>query len=265
MEWIGYAGALFIGISLGLIGGGGSILTVPVLVYLFNVEPVTATAYSLFIVGATSLAGVYPKYRAAQVNLRTAFFFGLPSLAAVFAARVWLLPAVPYQITSIGDFIITKPLLLLIVFAILMVIASISMIRNTRPAEALPTDLPAPDFLLMLAGLAEGTLTGMVGAGGGFLIIPVLVLLGKLSVRTAIGTSLLIIAVKSLIGFFVDPARHHVDWTILLTITGIAIVGVFTGNAIAQHVPARRLRQAFGWFVLAMGIYILLRELVFSN
>ena len=130
MEIIGYIASLIIGISLGLIGGGGSILTVPVLVYLFRVEPVVATAYSLFIVGLASLVGAFPKYKQGQVNLKTALIFGVPSIVAVFATRKFIVPAIPKEVFTIGDFVVTKSILMMILFAILMVFASISMIQG---------------------------------------------------------------------------------------------------------------------------------------
>ena len=139
MEIIGYIASLVIGISLGLIGGGGSILTVPVLVYLFKVEPVVATAYSLFIVGASSLVGAFPKYKQGQVNLKTALIFGIPSIAAVFATRKFIVPQIPKEVFTIGDFVVTKSILMMILFAVLMVFASISMIRDKKKKEVAET------------------------------------------------------------------------------------------------------------------------------
>ena len=214
MEIVGYLAALVIGLSLGLIGGGGSILTVPVLVYLFHVNPEVATAYSLFIVGATSLVGVYPKYRLGDVNFKTALIFGVPSIAAVYLTRLLLVPMIPKTLFIVGDFHFTKALFLMLLFAVLMVFASISMIRkpkNPRLSEG-PQVFNYP--LILLEGTIVGILTGLVGAGGGFLIIPALVVLSNLPMKQAVGTSLLIIAAKSLIGFTGDLGKNPMDWTL---------------------------------------------------
>jgi uncharacterized protein len=263
MEILGYLASLLIGISLGLIGGGGSILTVPVLVYLFSVEPVMATAYSLFIVGATSLVGVFPKYKEGLVNLKTAAIFGIPAIAAVYATRKWIVPAIPDHVMSIGDFELTKPILMMLLFAVLMTAASISMIRDKSDKCV---DCPEEEqkfnyHLIMVEGVVVGILTGLVGAGGGFLIIPALVLLSKLPMKQAVGTSLLIIAMKSLIGFTGDLGHYHMDWKLLLIVTGLAVIGLFIGNSFSRKINAVTLKKGFGWFVLVMGIYIIVKEL----
>jgi uncharacterized membrane protein YfcA len=266
MEIVGYIASLIIGISLGLIGGGGSILTVPVLVYLFGVSPVLATAYSLFIVGATSLVGSFPKYKAGEINLKTALIFGIPSIVAVFATRAFIVPAIPHDFFTIGSLTVTKPLLMMILFAILMVFASVSMIRS-KPKPVVEEDVKQKFNypMILLEGAVVGMLTGLVGAGGGFLIIPALVLLSKLPMKQAIGTSLLIIAAKSLIGFTGDLGKAEMDWTLLLSVTGLAIVGIFIGNAMSKKVSPDGLKKGFGWFVLFMGIYIIIKELFFPT
>jgi len=277
MEVLGYLASVVIGISLGLIGGGGSILTVPVLVYLMGVEPVMATAYSLFIVGSTALVGALPKWRSGVVNVKIALIFGIPSIAAVYATRAWLVPRIPQEIFSVGNFMVTKPILLMVLFAVLMVAASISMIYGGRLTadggrqDASPNHPPSainrpPSTvrrlpLIMVEGLVVGTLTGLVGAGGGFLIIPALVLFAGLPMKEAVGTSLLIIGMKSLLGFTGDLGHYGMDWPLLLSVTALAVGGIFIGNALSKRVPGEKLKVWFGWFVLVMGAYILVKEI----
>jgi uncharacterized protein len=264
MEIFGYIASVLIGISLGLIGGGGSILTVPVLVYLFGVDPVLATAYSLFIVGSTSLVGAIPKYNQGFVNLKTAIIFGIPAIAAVFATRAFIIPLIPEEIFSVGKFVFTKSILMMILFAVLMVFASISMIsekKKENDSEATEQKFNYP--LILLEGLVVGILTGLVGAGGGFLIIPALVLFSKLPMKQAVGTSLLIISAKSLIGFTGDLKHYTMDWQLLLIVTSLAIAGIFFGNWLSHKIDGTRLKKWFGWFVLVMGIYIIVKELFF--
>lgn len=265
MEIIGYIASIAIGLSLGLIGGGGSILTVPVLVYFFGVSPVLATAYSLFIVGATSLVGVIPKYKEGFVSIRTTIAFGIPSIIAVFLTRKYLVPAIPENIGKIGGLEITKPMLVMLLFATLMLAASISMIRSKKNGKEKAEGKQKFNYPLILAeGVIVGALTGLVGAGGGFLIIPALVMLSNLPMKKAIGTSLLIIALKSLIGFLGDLSQESqiIDWQLLLVVTALAIVGIFIGNSLSKKIEGEKLKKGFGWFVLVMGVYIFLKELL---
>jgi uncharacterized protein len=263
MEVFGYIASVSIGIILGLMGGGGSILSIPILVYLFHVDAVMASAYSLFIVGTTSLIGAIPKYREHLVNIRTGFIFGIPSIASIFITRKWIVPTIPDVLFSFNDFQITKRILLLGTFALLMILASYSMIR--KPGETKNDDHEVRIFLTMFEGLLIGFLTGLVGAGGGFLIIPALVLLTRLPFKTAVGTSLFIIAINSLIGFFGDVLNYQMNWTFLLTITSLAVAGIFIGNRLQKNVSSQKLKRAFGWLILAMGLFILIRELAFNH
>ena len=266
MEIAGYIASLVIGISLGLIGGGGSILTVPVLVYLFHVEPVLATAYSLFIVGLSSLVGAFPKYKQGFINIKTAVIFGIPSIAAVFTTRKFIVPLIPYEVFTISGFVVTKSMLMMLLFALLMLFASVSMIREKRKTEEKENGVQRFNYpIILLEGAVVGVLTGLVGAGGGFLIIPALVLLSKLPMKQAVGTSLLIIAAKSLIGFTGDLSHFQMNWPLLGSVTALAIGGIFIGNSISKKIDGNKLKKGFGWFVLVMGIYIIVKEIIFPG
>jgi uncharacterized membrane protein YfcA len=263
MEILGYIGAVLMGLSLGLIGGGGSILTVPILVYLFQVDAVLATAYSLFIVGLTSLIGSFSHMRLGNIHWLTALVFGIPSIIAVFLTRAFLVPALPDPLFSIGATAISKSLGMLIFFALLMVAAAYSMIKKQKNAGEATTGEVKFNYPLILGeGVVVGTITGLVGAGGGFLIIPALVLLAKLPMKQAVGTSLIIIAAKSLIGFTGDLRGNEViDWNFLMIFSAIAIGGILVGSILSKRIPNEKLKPAFGWFVLVMGLYIIGKEL----
>ena len=263
MEIAGYIAAAFIGLSLGLIGGGGSILTVPVMVYLFGLNPLLATSYSLFIVGSTSLVGAFRNYREGMVNLKTAVYFGAASIVTVFLTRKLLVPLIPEQLGTLAGFPITSSFLTMLLFAALMIVASVSMIKGSKVSEyeqECPTCIRF--FKLLGYGIAIGLVTGILGAGGGFLLIPALVLLVKLPMKKAIGTSLLIIALNSLIGFAGDLGHFTIDWSFLIIITAIAISGIFIGSWLSGKLPADKLKKGFGWFVLIMGVYIIWREMI---
>lgn len=260
MEIAGYLASIFIGFVLGLLGGGGSILSIPILVYLFHVEPVLASAYSLFIVGVTSFVGAIPKYRQQLVNLRTGILFGIPSIVSIFSTRKWIVPAIPDIIWSADSFVLTKRVLILGIFAVLMVLASVSMIRGKREISSDQENFRP--LLVVGEGLLIGFLTGLVGAGGGFLIIPALVFLTGLKFKTAVGTSLFIIAVNSLSGFMGDVFNYTIEWKFLLSITALAVAGIFIGNSYASRISSLSLRKAFGWLTLLMGMWILVKEVI---
>ncbi len=265
MEILGYIASILIGVSLGLIGSGGSILTVPVLVYLFAVDAVAATSYSLFIVGFTAAVGSVGYFRKGLVNVKTALVFGAPSIIAVFLTRAYLVPAIPKTVFEVGDFVVTKSILMMLLFAVLMVAASYSMIKKDKKKtdeNVGPQKFNYP--VILIEGAVVGVVTGLVGAGGGFLIIPALVLLSKLPMKEAVGTSLVIIAAKSLIGFFGESAETLIDWTLIISVSAFAAVGIFIGLYLSKKIDGAKLKPIFGWFVLAMGIYIILKETLFK-
>ncbi len=260
MEWMGYAAAILIGISLGLIGAGGSILTVPVLVYLFSIPASVATTYSLFIVGLTSVAGAARNMQ--LIQWRTVFLFGSTSIISVLLTRRFLLPFIPDTITTIGEKVITQDLLTLTLFAVVMIVAAVSMIRkpDADSTEEKHRSQKEIAVRLMIQGVIVGIVTGLLGAGGGFLIVPVLVLLRKLPMKRAVATSLTIIAINSLIGFFGGSKLAAMDWRFLITIAAIAMAGIFVGIFLSKKISGTALKKGFGWFVLTMGFIILIKE-----
>lgn len=260
MEIAGYIASALVGITMGLLGGGGSILTIPILVYLFSISPTLAISYSLFIVGFTSMVGAVDNFRKGLVDLKTAGLFGSSSVTTVFLTRKFIIPNVPDVFFTIGSFRVTHAMFVMVMFAVLMIAASVSMIRNRKPS-ANPKAIVKPQKLVSF-GILIGLVTGFLGAGGGFLLIPALVLLMRLPMKKAIGTSLFIISLNSLIGFLGDIGRHPIEWKLIVVITCIAIAGIFVGGYFNSRVPARKLKTAFGWFVLVMGLFIIIRELL---
>lgn len=263
MDIAGYIASIFIGIALGLIGGGGSILTVPVLVYLFHIDAVLATAYSLFIVGATSTVGSISYLKKGLVDMKTAVVFGIPSIVAVFFTRTFIVPFIPEEVFTIGEFTITKSILLMLLFAVLMIFTSYSMTKKSgEESDALPEKRPFNYLQIILQGLFVGLITGLIGAGGGFLIIPALINLLKIPMKTAVGTSLVIISINSLMGFLFSLNQSSIQWGFLLSIASIAIIGILIGSYLSSKIKAKKLKPALGWLILVMGIYIIIKETV---
>lgn len=262
MEILGYIFAIIVGITLGLTGGGGSILTVPVLVYLIGVSPVLATAYSLFIVGASALVGAIGFMKQKLVHYKTAIIFGIPALVAVYSTRKFIVPIVPEKIIETASFTLTKDVFIMIFFSIIMLIASISMIKKKKKKEEVEGSIKYNYPMILVEGIAVGMVTGFIGAGGGFLIIPALVVFAKMPMKIAVGTSLLIIAIKSLIGFLGDVSEQEIDWFFLLVFTIFTIVGILIGMYFNKKISAQKLKKGFGWFVLVMGTLIIIKEIL---
>ncbi|GAB4526341.1 MAG: sulfite exporter TauE/SafE family protein [Pleurocapsa sp.] len=258
LTWtIGHFLALCIGLSLGLIGGGGSILAVPILVYVLGLEAKAAIAMSLAVVGIVSLIGVVPHWRQGNVNLKTAIGFTPPAMIGAFlGARLAALPFV-------------TDTLQLVSFAIIMLIASYFMIRKPKAPLKDAVVLSSPELkhqpkypwlAITLEGLGVGIITGFVGVGGGFAIIPALVLLGGIPIKEAIGTSLLIITFKSATGFFGYLSQVNIDWNLMLTFTLAATLGVLGGASLTKKIQAAKLQQGFGYFLIAIAIFILIKR-----
>jgi len=257
---IGYIGALIVGLILGLIGGGGSILTVPLLVYLLGYNPIIATAYSLFVVGTTSLVGTIQKFKEGLVDVKTGLAFSFPSFIAVYLSRRYLVPNIPETLFEIDHFTLTKDMSIMVFFALIMLIASVSMIKKGKNQdETLSTKQPY--YQTFIQGVIIGTITGLIGAGGGFLYVPALVLWANIPMKKAVGTSLIIVTINSLIGFTGDMQTLDIEWSFLLTFTAISIIGIVLGTYLSKFISGNKLKKSFGFFVLVMAFYIMYKEL----
>lgn len=263
IEIFGYISALAIGISLGIIGGGGSILAVPVLAYLFSIDEKAATAYSLFIVGASSLVGGLKQHFKGYVDWRTAIVFGIPAIAGVTLVRYFVIPILPDVLLTIGDFEFTRRMGMFGLFALLMIPAAFSMLKQRKETVNKNIEIKYNYPLILIEGLVVGAITGMIGAGGGFLIIPALVILAKVEMKVAVGTSLIIIAFKSLLGFFLgDALTMDIDWNFLMLFTALSFVGIFIGSYLSNFIDGKKLKKAFGYFIFAMAIFIFYMEFI---
>ncbi len=264
LELLGYAASLFMGLALGLTGGGGSILTVPILVYLFGMGALQATTYSLVLVGLVALWGAWGAYRSGELHMSRALSFGIPGVLGVFASRRVLLPLLPPELSVFG-FVLPQNSILLIAFSLLMLLASASMIRSSRytntDVAAANTNGSVSNMALLFGGLAVGLVAGFVGAGGGFLIVPALVNIGKLDMKQAVGTSLFVIALQSLLGVLGDfKALAQMDFILFSIVAVLAIIGMSLGTLFRKRISQSKLKLGFGIFVLVMGGLILFQE-----
>ena len=265
IEVFGYFFAVLIGIILGLIGGGGSILAVPIFTYLFMIDEKLATGYSLFVVGCSALVGGFKQHQKGTVDFRIALIFGLPAILSVTAVRLFLIPIIPEELFAIGDVVISRRMGILGGFAVVMIPAALSMFKRPKKnIEKGNLKIVAFNYpLILIVGILIGSITGLVGAGGGFLIIPALVLFANIDIKTAIGTSLTIVTLKSLIGFLLgDALVVNIDWGFLLPFTCLAIFGVFIGNYIGSYFDNSKLRKIFGYFIFVMAGFIIYMEFI---
>ena len=261
VEIIGFAGAFLIGLILGLIGGGGSILTVPILVYALSFSPVVATAYSLFIVGSTSTVGAVKNMIKGKVEFKTAFTFAIPAFIAVYITRAFIIPTIPDQLFELGGFMVTKNIAIMVFFAIVMLFAALRMITHKTVINPEEKNCKPTRIVLIIYSLIIGFVTGAVGAGGGFLIVPTLVIFARLPMKRAVATSLFIVAINSLIGFTGDLQHTAIDWNFLIPFSALSMVGIFVGIWLNNFIDGKKLKKGFGWFVLVMGAYIIYKEL----
>jgi uncharacterized membrane protein YfcA len=263
IEFIEYFCALLIGVILGLTGGGGSILTVPVLVYILNLNPLIASSYSLFIVGITSTFGTLINLKKGNVVLKTGLLFAIPSLISVYITRKYIVHSIPEIIIQNSYFTLTKDLFLMVLFAVVMFFAALSMLKAPKTSTSEIADHKPTIYWIVFQTFCVGILIGLIGAGGGFLIIPALVHFTKLPIKKAIGTSLFIIACNSLIGFSGDIQNINPDWNFLFIFAAFAMTGIFIGIYISRYFNDRSLKKIFGWFVLTMAIFILTKEVLY--
>lgn len=266
MQWIeifGYIGALFIGLIMGVLGGGGSILAVPILAYIFHFDEKIATAYSLFIVGATGLVGGIKQTWNKMVDWKAALNFGLPAVLGITLTRAFIIPALPEILFKIGDFEFTRRMGMFGLFAALMILAAFSMLSDKKEKKITAQSKAKFHPLMLSEGFFIGALTGLVGAGGGFLIVPALMVIAQLDMKKASATSLVIIALNSLTGFFLgDSTKIAIDWNFLGIFVGIAMVGIIIGTILNKYLPVKLLKKIFAYFIIVMAIFIFIEEFI---
>ena len=263
IDYVGYVCALGMGIVLGLTGGGGSIMTVPILVYVFGLNPVIAAAYSLFIVGTTATFGTIQNIKNNNVVIKTGLLFAIPSLIGVYISRMFLIPIIPEVLLQIDGVVLTRRLILMTLFAMIMIFAALPMIRERKHADEGITAV-YHKFWMPVQLFFAGVIVGLVGAGGGFLFIPLLIFVAKLPIRKAAATSLMIIAINSLIGFTGDLPNIPMDWKFLFAFTLFSVIGIFIGIYANRFINEKRLKVGFGYFVLLMAGYILIKEIILT-
>lgn len=249
---------------MGLMGGGGSILSIPILAYLFHFDEKTATAYSLFIVGSTAFVGGLRQMFGKLVSLKAVWMFGLPAVVGVTLVRRFVVPALPEVLFHLNGFGFTRRMFMFGLFAVLMVLSSYSVLFKTKYKISNKT-MGAPEFhpLIVTEGFFTGVFMGLVGAGGGFLIVPALMLIAKLPIKRAVATSLVIICINSLVGFFLGDFKHlHIDWAFLLSFVAVSFVGILVGGYLSRFVKSEKLKKYFAYFILIMAVFIFLMEFV---
>ncbi|ANH83635.1 hypothetical protein A8C56_01465 [Niabella ginsenosidivorans] len=262
MMLLGFFLWLLIGLLLGLMGAGGSIITVPVLVYFFHIDASTAALYSLFIVGTTSLLGAFSYLKQGLVSRKVTVDFGLPSIIAVVITRMFIEPMFPETFFYVRGVAFTKEAFLMCLLSGTMFVASYYIICSKRGRRKKGVPVTDDYFMLVSRGIVVGILCGLVGVGGGFLIIPALLLFSKLDIKRAIGTSLTIIALQSTAGFLSGWRSYSINWAFILQISVITMSGVFIGSVLSKKVDGRKLKTGFGWLVAIAAFYIIVHEAV---
>jgi uncharacterized membrane protein YfcA len=256
-----FIASLGIGLSLGFMGAGGSILTIPVFVYVLKKDPLSSGVYSMFVVGMSSMAGTVQSIFNKLVDFKVALTFGLPSIAGVLVARKLIFPFIPEQLFSIGALSVSKSMLFMLCLSFLMFLSALKMLKPGANHVHTREELDNPATALLLSrGFLVGTITGLLGIGGGFLIVPALYFLARLPVKTAIGTALVIITINSLFSFLTCYGSMDLDWFLLVKFSLGAIIGIIIGTRLSQKIAGAHLKKIFGWFVLSISFYIVYKE-----
>lgn len=262
MDLIGYLASIFIGITIGLLGTGSGTLTLPVLVYLFHQESVVAGAYALFIGGFNSLFASISYFKDKLIDFKIAAYFGIPAATSAYLTRAYIVPAIPKEIFRFENFVLTKGILFMVIFAILLILAALSMLNKIKVPSKIQLDSDKSSYqFIVVEGIVVGFLTSLVGAGGGFLVVPALVVVSKLPMKEAVGTSLVIVAAKSLFGFFGEHAET-IDWLFITKVCAFVLIGVVIGVLLSKRIDGQKLKPIFGWFILFLGILIFIKEIV---
>ena len=259
-EFTAFAASLAIGLSLGLIGAGGSILTIPVFVYVLKKDPLSSGVYSMFVVGTSALAGSIQSMFNKLVDFKTTLAFGIPSVVGVLIARKLIFPSIPEQLFFTESFIISKEVAFMLCLAGLMFLSAFRMLKPAMSGTQLATVEQPAMTLLLLRGLLVGILTGLLGIGGGFLIVPALYFWAGLPVKQAIGTALLIITTNSLFSFLTSYSSMDLDWLLLLKFSLGAVAGIVIGTKLSAKISGDWLKKIFGWFILTVSCYIVYKQ-----
>ena len=260
-ELITCAASLTIGFSLGLIGAGGSILTIPVFVYILKVDPLASSIYSMFVVGISSAAGGIKSMMNKLVDFKVTLVFGIPSVFGVLIARTWIFPYIPDELLTLGGFVLSKKTGFMLCISVLMFLAGFRMLKSSsRQKSGSDLEEEIRTAFILIQGLLVGLLTGLLGMGGGFLIVPALYFWAKLPMKTAVGTALLIIAINSLTSFMISFPSAVIDWYLLFKFSAGSVLGIMIGVKLAENVSGDSLKIIFGWFVLVISLYIVLKQ-----
>jgi len=265
-EIITYAASIFVGLSLGMIGAGGSILTVPVFVFVLKIDPLVASVYSMFVVGISSLAGGIKAIFKKLVDIKTTIVFGIPSVTGVLIARKFIYPTIPDQIFSIGDYAVSKKVLFMFCISTLMFTAAFRMLSaSPLNTTVIHGDTKVKTVYLLVQGFIVGIITGLFGIGGGFLIVPALYFWSRLPMKAAVGTALLIIAMNSLFSFSTSFSDASINWMLLLRFSLGSVIGILIGSRIGEKIHGNYLKIIFGWFVMAVSFYIVFKQFTFHT
>jgi uncharacterized membrane protein YfcA len=263
LEIIGYFGALLVGLVMGLTGSGGSVLSVPILAYLFGNDEKTATAYSLFIVGFTALVGSFRVLKGNEVSKNAVIYFGIPSIIGVVFVRRILLPILPETLFRIFGFDFSRRMLIFGLFACLMMLSAYSMLKKSKIRISHFRKRTVLGPMMLIGGFLLGIFVGLIGAGGGFLMVPALMIFARMPIKRAVGTSLIIVCLNCLVGFFLgDFFTMEPDWNFLLSFVAVSFVGIIIGGALSAHINSQKLKTGFGYFILLIAVFVFVMEFV---